>query len=112
MSTTISKNGDVLVVTPAGHCDSNSAPETETRILQAIEEGMVKVIVDFAQTDYVSSAGLRVLLKTAKLVRPKGGTVLLCGANQQIQEVLEISGLLKMIRHFASLEQATAEATG
>ena len=53
-----------------------------------------------------SFAGLRVILKTAKLLKPKSGTVALCNANEQIQEVLEISGFLGMINLHNSLNDA------
>ena len=112
MSITTSKSGAVLVVNPPPRLDTGSAPDTEKALVAAIEGGEVRLVVDFAKTDYISSAGLRVLLKGAKLVKPKGGALVLCGANPQVREVLEISGFLAMMPHCGSLREAIAKAGG
>ena len=68
--------------------------------------GGKKIVIDFAQTSYISSAGLRVLLKTAKTLHQKSGKLALCGANEQILEVLEMSGFLTMMQHHKNLDAA------
>jgi len=106
MNMMISKNGKVTVASPVGRLDTTTAPEAETRINEAIDGGDVKIVIDFAQTSYISSAGLRVLLKTAKSLHQKSGKLALCGANEQILEVLEMSGFLTMMPHHANLDAA------
>jgi len=54
----------------------------------------------------LSSAGLRVILKTAILLQDKGGGFALCNGNEQIVEVLEISGFLDTVKYFSPLEDA------
>ena len=106
MSISTSNIGSVFIVTPGGRLDTNTAPEAEKLIVDAIDSDESKVVVDFSETDYISSAGLRVILKTAKLLKPRNGAVVLCNANEQIEEVLEISGFLGMIRLLDSLDEA------
>lgn len=106
MNMMISKNGEVTVASPVGRLDTTTSADAETSIQEAIEDGGVKVVIDFTQTSYISSAGLRVILKTAKTLHRKTGKLALCGANEQILEVLEMSGFLTMMPHHASLDEA------
>jgi len=100
-----SKIEGAFVVMPNGRLDTNNAPQAEKILVENISAGEKRVIFDFSKTDYISSAGLRVILQTAKLVR-KDGRVVLCNANEQIYEVLEISGFLDMIKHCSTLKEA------
>ena len=70
-----------------------------------IEGGASTVIVDFGAIDFVSSAGLRVLLATAKKLRPDG-TLRLYGLNDSVQEVFDVSGFSTIIPIFG--DQAAA----
>ena len=108
MSISTSKIDSVFIVKPGDRLDTNTSPEAEKLIVDAIDSDECKVVVDFSETEYISSAGLRVILKTAKLLKPKNGDVALCNANDQIEEVLEISGFLGMIRLLDSLDEAVA----
>ena len=108
MSIITNNNDGVFVVVPSGRLDTNTSPEAEKVLIESIESGEKKVLFDFSQTDYLSSAGLRIILKAAKLLKPKGGHVMLCNTNEQIYEVLEISGFLNMVKCHDSLEAAIA----
>jgi anti-anti-sigma factor len=83
---------DVSVVQVTGNLDTNTAPDMQTCLDELVEAGATRIVVDFATLDYISSAGLRVLLVTAKRMRGAGGTLRLCGLNETVQEVFEISG--------------------
>ncbi len=89
-----SRLDDALVLAPAGRIDSDTAAAFEARLLLAAEHGEGKVVVDFAQVEYISSAGLRALLAGAKKVQNAGGGVALCGINMNVREVFEVSGFL------------------
>jgi len=93
------------VILPDGRLDTNNYLDAEKLVAAHVEAGDTKIIFDFSKTDYVSSAGLRVILKAAKLVRADG-KIALCNSNEQIHEVLEISGFLDMLDHYGSLEEA------
>jgi anti-sigma B factor antagonist len=106
MSILTTTNSGVFIVIPDGRLDTNTSPEVEKLIMDAIERGENKVIFDFSKTDYISSSGLRVILKTAKVLKPKNGTTALCNTNKQVHEVLEISGFLGVLKAFDSLDDA------
>lgn len=71
-----------------------------------------RVVIDFAALDYISSAGLRVVLMTAKRAKQGKGTLVLCGLQPHVKEVFEISGFLKILEvapdRLAALAQAAA----
>ena len=108
MSLLIARKGEVIIGMPYGQLDTNTSPEAEKILMEQIDDGKTRIVVDFSKTDYISSIGLRVILKTALILRDKGGGFALCNGNEQIIEVLEISGFLEIIKYFSSLEDAVA----
>ncbi len=85
------RQGDVMILQPVGRLDSLSCREFETRLLAALDESKT-VVVDCAVLDYISSAGLRVLLVAAKHNRTSGGRLALAALRENVREVFEISG--------------------
>lgn len=86
-----SKDGDVLVVAPLGRLDSAEAVAFEDNLMDAIDAGETQMLVDFGGLDYISSAGLSVLLMAAKRVKAQGGRIALCGMNDHVRQVFEVS---------------------
>jgi len=111
MSVSISKQDDVLIAMLGERLDAATAPEAETQLTAQTDEGSFKLVVDCSKTTYISSAGLRVLLKLAKLLMQKGGKLALCNANEQIHEVLEISGFMTMNWYCPTLEEAISQVS-
>ena len=97
---------DVLVVRLEGNLDTNSSPEAQDYLNKAIDDGAARVIVSFDQVEFVSSAGLRVLLVTAKRLAGAGGNLRVCGLNETVSEVFEISGFSTILNVFASESEA------
>ena len=83
---------DVVIVKLLGNLDTNTAPDAEAEINKWLENGALKMVINLEQTNYVSSAGLRIFLATAKKITASGGVLKLCGANDVVQEILDISG--------------------
>jgi anti-sigma B factor antagonist len=108
MSMETKKEQGVFVISPIGRLDTNTSPDAERLIVEAIDSGEKNVVMDYTSTEYISSAGLRVVLKTAKLLKPKGGVIVVCNGNEQITEVFEISGFSGMVAYFNSLEEAVS----
>jgi anti-sigma B factor antagonist len=108
MGLLVAKKDDVVIVMPDEQLDTNTSPEAEKMLMEQMDAGESRIVIDFSKTDYMSSAGLRVILKTASLLQEKGGGFALCNGNEQIVEVLEISGFLEIVNYFSSLEDAVA----
>lgn len=109
MSIGMNKIDGVLVATPPTRLDTVTAPETEKALADAVAAGDQRIVFDLAKTVYISSAGLRVILKISKLVAPSGGAIALCNANPQVREVLDISGFLTMLTYCHNLKAAIAK---
>src|SRR4051812_39193139 len=90
---------DKLVIALGGRLDSNTSPELEKLICPRMETSSA-VIVDMSRLDYVSSAGLRVLLKAAKIARSSQHRLALAGLTAEVQEVFDISGFTAIFTIF------------
>ena len=89
-----SKVDAVCVLEPRGRLDSANARSFEERVAAALDRGETALLIDFDKLDYISSAGLRVLLMGAKRLQQSGGVIALCALRPNIQEIFEISGFL------------------
>lgn len=94
MDITTRTHQDVTLVVFAGKLDSNTSPQAQEALDAILAGGGRKIVVDFTALDYISSAGLRVLLGAAKRIRGAGGgsALRLFGLNPTVREVFEISG--------------------
>ncbi|EXJ14828.1 Anti-sigma F factor antagonist (spoIIAA-2) [Imhoffiella purpurea] len=100
----------MLVMMPGSRLDTQTAPEADAQIAAAIAGGETRILIDFAQTRYISSAGLRVLLKASKQLG-KVGAFGLCNANPQIREVLDISGFATIMHCYGGLDEGLEALT-
>lgn len=108
MELIISQNNGVQVIQIEGNLDTSTSPQAEARINEIINNGELKMVIDLSGAGFVSSAGLRVFLSTAKQITSKGGAVKFCGANEVVQEILDISGFSSILDIKASQEDALA----
>ncbi|KMY68011.1 hypothetical protein AAU61_09315 [Desulfocarbo indianensis] len=90
----ISQNqkNDVTVVALAGRFDAQSAGNAEETLKKVLEADGTKILIDMSQVEYISSAGLRVLLSTAKKLAGVSGKLVLCGLKPYVREVFEVAG--------------------
>lgn len=107
IQTTKEANANVLTI--SGRMDAVTAPEFEKVIKQLIEEGNKGFVVDFKGLDYISSAGLRALLATAKLLKGKGGQIRFANITGTVKEVFDISGFGSIFQMHDSVAAAVAE---
>lgn len=97
---------NAIVVTLSGRLDAVTAPEYEKSIRGLVDSGHVRIVVDFEQLDYISSAGLRGLLLMAKLLNAKGGQACLANVNGNVRSVFEMCGFISLFK----IENSVAEA--
>ena len=106
MRISTTESGAVTVVRFEGNLDTNTAQQAQAHFDELADGGAEKILVDFEKLDYVSSAGLRVLLATAKKLRTVGGSLRLCQLNETVAEVFEISGFSTIFGVFATESEA------
>jgi anti-anti-sigma factor len=94
--TTRDVNG-VKVVQIEGELDTGSSPEAQKQLDQLREQGAKKILLDLAKLDFISSAGLRVLLATAQELKQDGGDLRVCSLNETVKEVFDISGVSTLL---------------
>ena len=83
-------NGNDLLIGLEGRLDTTTAPQLEEALKSAID-GITSLKFDFSKLEYISSAGLRVLLSAQKTMN-KQGSMVITGANETIMEVFEVTG--------------------
>ena len=88
-------NGDVATLIVSGRLDTQTAPELENE-LDSVLSGLKELTFDFKDLEYVSSAGLRVILKAQKAMNVQG-SMKLTGVNDSIMEVFDITGFLDIL---------------
>ena len=90
MTITKQMNGNELTVAVAGRLDTTTAPELESE-LKGSMDGADALVLDFSGLDYISSAGLRVLLSAHKAMSKKGG-MKVTHVNEMVSEVFDVTG--------------------
>ncbi len=106
MNITTTEVEGITIAAFEGNLDTNTAPDAEERLGELLEKGVTKILVDFTTLDYISSAGLRVLLVTTKRLGGAGGSMRLCGLNETVDEVFEISGFSTIFSVFGTRDEA------
>jgi anti-anti-sigma factor len=84
-------------VTLTGRLDSATSSNLEKSLQNLFDTAGSRTLIDFAALDYISSAGLRVILMAAKRAKQAQGRLVLCNLQAHVKEVFEISGFLKIL---------------
>ena len=85
------RSGDVIQIKIDGRVDTTTSPQLQNAILQAFQKGS-KLVLDFSEVEYVSSAGLRALLIGQKTANSKGGSMTLVNVADAVLQVFKMSG--------------------
>ena len=88
-------NGTELTVAIAGRLDTTTAPQLEAEFKQSIT-GVEKFVLDFSALEYLSSAGLRVILAAQKVMN-KQGEMIIKNVNDTINEIFEVTGFIDIL---------------
>ena len=90
MTITKNQNGSHLDLALEGRLDTTTAPQLEAELKQSVN-GVTELALDFSQLEYLSSAGLRVLLSAQKVMN-RQGTMVIKNVNETIMEIFEVTG--------------------
>lgn len=108
MEITETRNGDTLLLDVAGRLDTSTSGVFEKELIGRIEAGESDLVLDFGRLDFVSSAGMRILLMAAKRIRAAKGRMVLCELSEEIYNVFQISGFVAVLTIFPSRSDALA----
>jgi len=93
MNFAIAKNGDVITVEVEGQLIVGNRQELKQRVLDELERGGRKFLIDFSQTGYIDSSGLGVLVSLSKKIREQGGELRLADLNEDLRTLFELTKL-------------------
>lgn len=101
--------GEVRVIGPSGRIDTTTAGALEAKLAALLAAASPRVVVDFSDVEYISSAGLRVLLVAARRVQGTGGRLALCGMRPPVHHVFQLAGFLPLFTIAESRDAAVAQ---
>ncbi len=101
--------GPIRLVAPEGRLDTETSSDLELFAHDQIKAGESHFVIDLGAIDYVSSAGLRVLLMMAKSLGGDNGSMRLSGLSPHVQEVFDIAGFTQLFKLFPTMEDAVLE---
>jgi anti-sigma B factor antagonist/stage II sporulation protein AA (anti-sigma F factor antagonist) len=84
--------GDILILRFEGRLDALTTPDVEKLVLSHIYQGQRKLLFDFTSVDYISSAGMRMLLSTTRQLKVHSGKVVLHSIHRNVMDVFTMSG--------------------
>ena len=95
LNITKNANGAELVVSLEGRLDTTTAPQLESDIKSSVD-GISDLILDFTNLEYISSAGLRVLLASHKIMA-KQGSMVVKNASEDVKEIFDVTGFSNIL---------------
>jgi len=101
-----------VVIAPVGRVDSTTADRLERHLSKLVADGERRVVVDFSRVEYISSAGLRVMLALAKRMKDVRGAVALCAMGEPVRHVFELAGFMPLFAVDGSREAAVRRVAG
>ncbi len=109
MSFTVRKDGrGVVVIGVDGQLIVGNRHELKQKVMDAVEAGERKVLIDFTETGYIDSSGLGALVSLSKKLRDTGGELRLAGLNEDLRTLFELTKLDSLFNIAETAEQALA----
>ena len=103
------RHGGAVVVAPSGRIDSTTSSALEAHLQGLSRTGDHRIVIDFSGVDYISSAGLRVMLSLAKRTKEAHGGLALTGLGDSVHQVFELAGFLPLFVVEATNDAAVAK---
>lgn len=109
MSLEVIEDQGVTVIRLRKTLDMATSPALEAKFKELIASGVTRVVVNLAAVDFVTSAGLRILITASKKLNELGGALRICGLKDQVRLVFEISGITTLLHTHAEEQSAVAD---
>ncbi len=106
MQISVKTTNEVKILAFEGKLDTGTSPDAQQQLTRLIEAGGNRFLVNFEKLDYISPAGLRVLLTAAKQLKGNGSELRICSLNEVVAEVFDISGFTTIFKVFGSESEA------
>lgn len=111
MNSPVQTSENIAVLSLAGRLESHTVPELQERIMHAMNTLSPYLIIDLTDVSFIDSSGLVMFVQNMRRCREKGGDLFLCGLQQPVRMVLELTRLDKAIQIFPNQAEACAAFT-
>ena len=101
------QDGRVTVVSPRGRLDMAAAPAFREKVRALVTEGAARLVVDLGDVTFVDSSGLGAVIGGLRLARQAGGDLRIARPADQVKMVLDITSLVRVLKPYRTLEEAT-----
>jgi anti-sigma B factor antagonist len=108
MSFQVRQEGEVTVVEVEGQLIVGNRQELKHRVLEELEKGRRRFLIDFSRTGYIDSSGLGVLVSLSKKIREQGGELRLSTLNEDLRTLFELTKLDTLFQIADSRQEALA----
>jgi anti-sigma B factor antagonist len=98
----------VYCIAPQGRLDAVTVPALEAALDQHLAANHVRIVLDMTGVTYLSSSGLRAMLRARKAAQMSGGDVVLCGMTPRVHEIFEMIGFTSLFQVFREVTEAAA----
>jgi anti-anti-sigma factor len=110
MEIAVTQESTVAVFSITGRLDALSAPDVEKKLNRWLEQNETRLVIDLEGLDYISSAGLRILLSAAKKMKTREGVLFLARLQAGVKQVFDISGFASIIPIYETVGAALEAA--
>lgn len=108
MDIEVTQTGGVTLVVPTGDLDMGSADQMKRTLSELIEKGQSKLVMDLTSVSYIDSSGLGALVAAMKQARAVGGNLKLCGLQEDVRSIFEMTRLIKVMAVHSDREEAVS----
>ena len=98
----------ISVMKVKGRVDSESAPELDDALAEILQEGRNRIVLDLKGVDYISSAGLRAIVKAYQAVTKAGGDLRLASVSDPVEVILRTVGMMQMLKMYPTDQEAVS----
>jgi anti-anti-sigma factor len=106
MEMNVNKEKEAVIVSVKGRMDAVTSVDFEKSVSLLVSKGESHFLVNFSQLDYISSAGLRVILKISRQLKTQNGKIVFAGLQDSVREVFKISGFDTIFKIYETEEEA------
>ena len=108
MDIEVTQTGGVTLVVPKGDLDMGTADQMKRTLSDLVEKGQSKLVMDLTGVAYVDSSGLGALVAAMKQARAVGGNLKLCGLQEDVRSIFEMTRLIKVMAVHSDRQEAVA----
>jgi len=111
-NTTVVNKGEISIINLKGYLDAHTAPALENNFTQLIDNNRYKIVVNFNELAYISSAGLGVFMAYIEKIRDNNGDIKLSNMNDKVYNIFDLLGFPLLYEIFKSEEEAVNKFAG